>query len=96
MDKIKALLHGIDFIPFVMATGSQVHLSIARIIEALIIAAVTGGVVLYGANQVLGTKLEEFTKTYNRDRSETVQWRYYVQEEINKNKDRISSLKEGK
>lgn len=93
MDKLKALLHGQDMIPFVLAAGSHINISVARIAEALIIALITGGVAVYGTTQVMEAKMEVFMKTYERDYQTTLIWRGYVQEEINKNQDRISELK---
>ena len=92
MEKLKAFMHGIDFIPFVLAAGNHIRLSPARILEAVIIAGVTGGVVLYGANMVLSTKVDQIIKVSDQQHNETLLWRGYVQDEINKNRDRIFLL----
>ncbi len=48
-----------NWVPFVMSAGaSSERLNVQRIIEAIIIALVTGGVTMYGAQQMVVAKLE--------------------------------------
>lgn len=94
MEKIKALLHSPDFIPFVMMAGQHASMSIARIIEALIIAGIAGGIAVYGVTQTIEAKQSAFIKLYDRDHEETTEWRKYIQNEIDKNRDRIETLRE--
>lgn len=54
-----------SLLPFMMGTlavvpGAKVNVS--RLIEAFIIAAVTGSISLYGVTKVLETKLDQFEK----------------------------------
>lgn len=94
MDRLKALLHAQDMIPFFLATGQQNRLNIVRILEMIIGSAIIGGIVLYGTVQIIETKIVNIEKIYERDRQETVAWRHYVQEEIGKNRDRIEEVKQ--
>lgn len=49
----------IGMVPFLITGGDkQPKFSTARLIEAAIIAIVTGGVVLYGTVQVIGAQIE--------------------------------------
>lgn len=82
MDRIKALFDGVEWMPFILATGQQVHLSIARILEALIIAAVTGGVVLWGSYQVLKAEIDQLQALYERDYERTETWREGIQKQV--------------
>ena len=95
MDRLRALTQGMDFIPFVMMAGQHAKMSVARILEALIIAIVTGGVVMYGVTQTLDAKQTALKELYDRDHSATVDWRRYVQAEIDKNRERIFVLQSG-
>lgn len=88
-EKLKAFLHAQEWIPFILAAGNQIHLSIARIVEALIIAAVTGGIVLYGSTKMLETKIDSFISMYEREHEETLRWRNHVQGEIDKSNQNI-------
>lgn len=88
------MLHGLEWMPFILATGQQIHLSLARILEALIIALVTGGIALWGANLVLETKIDQSMLMYSRDHQITMEWRKHIQSEIDANRERIYTLKE--
>lgn len=49
----------LNLIPFLVAGAEKhPHFSAPRIIEAVIIAAITGGIVLYGTVQMLGAQVE--------------------------------------
>ena len=82
MERLRALLHGLEWAPFILATGKQVHLSVARVIEALIIAGVTGGIAIYGMTMVMQAKMDSFMDVYERDFQVTNVWRGHIQEEI--------------
>ena len=82
MEKLKMILNMHEWIPFILATGQQIHLSLARIIEALVIAAVVSGVTIYGMTMVIEAKLDSFFNMYARDYQVTQTWRNHVQDEI--------------
>lgn len=92
MEKLRALLHSPDFIPFVLAAGNHASMSVARIIEALIIAGIAGGIAVYGVTQTIDAKQSAFVRMYERDHAETMAWRSYAQSEIDKNRERISDI----
>ena len=53
--------------PFVLGvTGGGPKLNAQRIIEALIIAGVVGGITLYGNNAILSTKIEAIQASTDR------------------------------
>ena len=56
-----------QWLPFFLATGqSQSKMNVARIIEAMIIASITAGIVLYGTVQVLGAEIKSMQKDIQR------------------------------
>lgn len=55
LDKDPSWMH---YIPFFLTTGQSQKLSIQRITEAVIIAGITAGVVMYAVQQVLSERLE--------------------------------------
>lgn len=79
MERFRAL---IEYMPFIMATGQTVHLSIARVVEAIIIAAIVGGITVYSTTKTLEVKMDAISErvaTYIQDGKE---WRHHVQNEI--------------
>lgn len=56
-----------SWIPFTLQAGQeQPKMNIQRIIEALLIAAITGGVAMYATVQVLDTRLENMQRDVQR------------------------------
>lgn len=56
-----------NFIPFTLAEGqAQPKMNIQRIIEALLIAAITAGVAMYASMQVLDTRLQNMQNDVQR------------------------------
>ncbi len=56
-----------QWLPFFLTAGqSQSKMNVARIIEALIIAAITAGIVLYGTVQVIGAEMKAMQKDIQR------------------------------
>jgi len=54
-------------IPFFLGTASQEHkLNITRVVEALIIAGVAGGVSVYSAQQVTAEKMNSLSSAIER------------------------------
>lgn len=54
------------FIPFVLATGQHPPLNMTRVIESLIIAAVTGTVTMWGVQQQVQTEIEQIKEQSRR------------------------------
>lgn len=57
MDRLKELFD--HSLPFMLAIGQSQKLSVQRIVEAIIIAAIAGGVSVYGVTQALEVKLND-------------------------------------
>lgn len=56
----------IEFIPFVLATGTPAHLRTQRIIEAVIIAALSGGASAYVSVAVMQADLKALSAKLTR------------------------------
>ena len=51
-------------LPFFLATGQTQKLSLQRIVEAVIIGAIAGGVSVYGITQVILVRVDALEKRY--------------------------------
>lgn len=56
----------LNLIPFMLHTGQTQKLSMQRIAEAVIIAGITAGVVMYSTQQVIAERLEGVRKDVQR------------------------------
>jgi hypothetical protein len=56
----------LDLIPFMLRAGQTQKLSMQRIAEAVIIAGITAGVVMYSTQQVIAERLEGVRKDVQR------------------------------
>ncbi len=54
-----------NWLPFFLTAGSS-RLNVQRIIEAVIIAGISGGVTMYGAQKMLVTRLENMDRNIMR------------------------------
>jgi len=60
-------LQGLEnLIPFMLATGQESKLSPQRILEALMIAALTGAISVYATQQVIAVELEGIKKEMSK------------------------------
>ncbi|MCK4795573.1 MAG: hypothetical protein KAV87_68215 [Desulfobacteraceae bacterium] len=66
MERLKALIEGSQWLPFVLSAGMAPKLSTARILESLIIAGMAGGLSIWGTTQVLSVKIENVEKSQVR------------------------------
>ena len=64
----KDLIDGAQWAPFILSAGVKPHLSLARIIEAVIIAAIAGGVSVWATAQVLKTDIAYIKANQAEDR----------------------------
>lgn len=64
LDKDPSYWHSL--IPFMLHTGQPQKLSMQRIAEAVIIAGITAGVVMYSVQQVIAERLEWVRKDVQR------------------------------
>lgn len=52
-----------NFIPFLLSAGmKQPHWNLQRVIEALLIGAITGGIAMWGTQQVIATQMQALEK----------------------------------
>lgn len=70
-----------DYLPFVIAAGihpgtSKIKMNTSRIIEAIAIALISGGLSMYGTVNALGTRMEALEKQ-----------QMYMQQEVKKMRD---------
>lgn len=65
MERFKALFDHADLIPFLLTTGAP-KLSIARLLETLIIAAIAGGMAVWATTLVLENDIKHIKASQDR------------------------------
>jgi len=68
MERLKGLLEGAQWLPFILSAGPKPHLSMARIIEAVIIAVICGAVSVWATTLVLKTEITHIKANQAEDR----------------------------
>lgn len=51
-----------NWFPFLLAVGTEPHFNLQRILEALVIAGVTGAIVMWGTQQVLEERISSLQR----------------------------------
>ena len=71
MERIKLLAENWQhFAPFMLSAGTNMHFNIVRIIEGLLIAAVTAFAVMYGTQRYMEGQMEAMKSTMDDFRAE--------------------------